>query len=155
MFYFVFCLVPCYALLPPCLPSPSYFRPPQFPFYYSCSPPSPHSLVRVFCHSSCCSPPPLFSWTPPTADARRCLLSSASASCHLIMNRSTASRIRVYWLSAFSFDSILMVVVTLLYVDGMIGINAIIRHWFTANKWNNNYIGALGVQHALSCLFDK
>ena len=41
-------LVPCYPLS---LPSPSYFRPPQFTFY-SCLPPSPQHVVgRVFCHS--------------------------------------------------------------------------------------------------------
>ena len=45
------------ALLP-CLPSPSYFRPPRFPFYSSCFPPSPHSLGRVSFHSCCCLPSP-------------------------------------------------------------------------------------------------
>ena len=41
------------GVLLPCLSFPSYFRPPQFPFYSSCSPLSPHSLGRVFCHFSC------------------------------------------------------------------------------------------------------
>ena len=69
------------ALLP-CLPSPSYFCPPRFPFYSSCCPPLPAfprlGFLPLF-------PPPLpsFPWAPPTANSRRCLLSCASSSCHL------------------------------------------------------------------------
>ena len=75
-----------------CLPSPSYFRPPQFPFYSSCSPFSLHCLSRVFNHSSCFRLTPHYSLeTPPTADARSYLLISASASCHPTMNGSPAS----------------------------------------------------------------
>ena len=48
--------------LPPCLPSPSYFRPPRIPLYSSsCPPPSPHSLGWVSFHSSSCCPPFLHS----------------------------------------------------------------------------------------------
>ena len=45
---------------------------------------------------------PPFPWAPPTADARRCLLSCASSSCHLTMNRSAASATTRYHFPAFS-----------------------------------------------------
>ena len=48
--------------------APSYFRPPRFPLLYP----------------SCCP--------PCQADARRWLLSCASSSCHLTMNRSASAR---------------------------------------------------------------
>ena len=50
-------------------------------------------------------PLPPFPWIPPTPDARRCLLSSASSSCHLTMDRSAASRTPRYHFPAF-FDAV-------------------------------------------------
>ena len=89
MFYFVVGLVPrsldCHFHRT--------FVQPLFPLYSSYSSPSPRSLGRVFCHSSCCPLHPLLPWALPTVDARRCLLISASASCHLTIYRSAASRI--------------------------------------------------------------
>ena len=47
------------------------------------------------------SSPLPFPWTPPPEDARRCLLSSVSASCHHTINRSPASRIPRYLFPVF------------------------------------------------------
>ena len=57
MYMFHLLLTVGLALLP-CLPSPSYFRPPRFRSYSSCCLPCPHSLGRVFFLSSCCPPSP-------------------------------------------------------------------------------------------------
>ena len=46
-------------------------------------------------------PVPPLPWAPPTTDARRCLLSFASSSCHLTMNRADALRTPRYHSPAF------------------------------------------------------
>ena len=97
MFYFLVGLVPCYLV---CHLLPTYvYR--SFPS----APPVPPTvripcLVGGFLPLFLLPPPPPFPWTISTADARRCLLISASASCHLTMNRSAASRIPRYHYTA-------------------------------------------------------
>ena len=91
----IYVVLPCRprAFLP-CRPSPSYFRPPQIPFYFFCFRPLPAFPWSGFLPLLLLlSPLPPFPRTPPTADARRrLLLSSASSSGHLTMNRSMTPR---------------------------------------------------------------
>ena len=65
-------LVPCYNLLPS-LPSPSYSRPPRFPFVLLRLPPLPPFPWSDFLPLLLFPPLSQFPWAPPTADARRCL----------------------------------------------------------------------------------
>ena len=96
MFYFLVGLVLSYPV--------SHLLPTFVHRSFPSTPPAPPllriPLVRFSATPPVASPPP-FPWKPRTADARCCLLSLASSSCHPTMNRSTASRTSRYHLPAF------------------------------------------------------
>ena len=87
MFYFPVDLVTCYPVFHI---YPSFFHPPQFLSTPRVSSPPRICLVGFYSTPRVAPPPPIPLDTA-TEDARRCLLSSCSSSCHLIMIRSVVS----------------------------------------------------------------
>ena len=92
----------------PCLPSPSYFRPPQFCFYSSCFPSSLHSLLSGIQPLLLLPPhPPLFPWdtasppplpshlslilVPPHHERLGCFGGRSLIQCHFIVHYTTGA----------------------------------------------------------------
>ena len=90
-------LVPCY---PDCRFFPT-FAHRGSPYTPRVAPRAPIPLVEFISPLLLLPPRPPFPWAPPTVYARRCLLSCASSSCHVTMNRSAVSRTPRYHFPAF------------------------------------------------------